>query len=101
MEDGTFFSVPFLVSYITNTSTSSALGSLSFGALRKAQRTLDRTHVDSDSDAGEESDTSHSTEDQRPSDDPPHEKRERGGGLLRAKEIKKGAAIAAHKTKHA
>jgi len=103
MEDGTFCSVAFLVSHFTNTSTfSSALGSLSFGALRKAQRTLDRTHVDSDSDAGEESDTSHSTEDQRPSDDSSDEKkRERGGGSLRAKEIKKRAAVAARKSKHA
>ncbi|KAI0304684.1 hypothetical protein BC826DRAFT_1100487 [Russula brevipes] len=75
---------------------------LSFGALRKAQRTLDRTHFDSDSDAGEESDTSHSTEDQRPSDDSSDEnKRERGGGSLRAKEIKKRAAVAARTSKHA
>jgi len=39
----------------------SALSSLSFGALRKAQRTLDRTRDDSD--AGSDSDGSYSTED--------------------------------------
>ena len=51
------------ISHVIRTDTThfSALSSLSFGALRKAQRTLDRTRDDSD--AGSDGHGSYSTED--------------------------------------
>ncbi|KAI0257354.1 hypothetical protein BJV78DRAFT_29417 [Lactifluus subvellereus] len=73
-----------------------ALSSLSFGALRKAQRTLDRTHGASDS--GEESDGSYSNEGQSSDGASEDSKRE---GHLRVKDPKKGTAIAARKNKNA
>ncbi|KAF8506908.1 hypothetical protein F5888DRAFT_1798131 [Russula emetica] len=69
-----------------------AINELSFGALRKAQRTLDRTHIDSDD--GEESDESNSTEGQRL-----EESKEKVDSV--AKGSKRVAAITARKIKHA
>jgi hypothetical protein len=82
---------------ISNTVCSLAINELSFGALRKAQRTLDRTHNDSDD--GEESDESDSTEGQRLDDDPDEESKEKVDSL--AKGSKRVAATTARKNKHA
>lgn len=73
-----------------------ALNEASFGALRKAQRILDRTHVDSDSDDGEGSAGSYSTEDH---DSPDEESKQEDE--LRVKRPKSDAAIAARKGKNA
>jgi len=70
-----------------------ALSSLSFGALRKAQRTLDRTHEAS------ESDDSSSSEDQRSDDSSDKESRNDDGA--REKEPRRGTAITARKSKNA
>jgi hypothetical protein len=96
MDDGShqLFS---LFSRIPNTGCSLAMNELSFGALRKAQRTLDRTHNDSDD--GEESDESDSTEGQQL--DEGSDKDRKGKVDSAAKGSKRAAAIAARKTKHA
>jgi len=75
-----------------------ALTSLSFGALRKAQRTLDLTRGDSDA-GGSESDGSYSTEDQRSDDSSDGESKPEGES--RAKEPKGVTPIAARKSKNA
>jgi hypothetical protein len=78
---------------------SSAISSLSFGALRKAQRTLDRTHGDSD--VGSESDGSYSTEDQRLDDSSDGESTHEDESRM-AKESKRVTAVATgRKSKHA
>jgi hypothetical protein len=66
--------------------------SLSFGALRKAQRTLNRIHGESDS--GEETDASYSN----PSSSDEESKRKDDS---RAKDPKRGVAIAARRSKNA
>lgn len=73
------------------------MNELSFGALRKAQRTLDRTHHDSDDD--EESDESNSTEGQRLDDDLNEESKEKVNSVLKGS--KRVAATTARKNKHA
>jgi hypothetical protein len=82
---------------ISNTGYLLAINELSFGALRKAQRTLDRTHIDSDD--GEESDESDSTEGQRLNDDSDEQSRAKVDSA--AKGSKRDAATAARKNKHA
>ena len=97
MDDGSlqhFF--PFI--HISNTEYSLAINELPFGALRKAQRTLDRTHIDSDD--GEESDESDSTEGQRLDDDSHEESKEKNVDSV-AKRSKRDAATTARKNKHA
>jgi ribosomal RNA-processing protein 36 len=74
-----------------------ALNESSFGALRKAQRILDRTHVDSDDE--EESDGSSSTEGQQLDDTTDEESKPEDE--VRVKGPKKAATIAARKSKHA
>jgi hypothetical protein len=83
---------------ISNTEYSPAINELPFGALRKAQRTLDRTHIDSDD--GEESDVSDSTEGQR-SDDESHEESKEKKVDSVAKRSKRDATATARKNKHA
>lgn len=83
---------------ISNTGYSLAINELPFGALRKAQRTLDRTHIDSDD--GEESDVSDSTEGQRLDDDSDKESKEKKVDSA-AKGSKRDAASTARKNKHA
>jgi hypothetical protein len=73
----------------------SALSSLSFGALRKAQRTLDRTRGDSD--AG--SDGSYSTEDQDDSSDEESKQEDESGVTKHPKRVT--ALATGHKSKHA
>ena len=82
---------------ISNIGCSPAINKLSFGALRKAQRTLDRTHNDSDD--GEESDESDSTEGQQIDDDSDRESKEKDDSV--AKGSKRAAATTARKNKHA
>lgn len=81
---------------ISNTGYSLVINELSFGALRKAQRTLDRTHNDSDD--GEDSDESDSTEGQRLDDDSEQESKEKSDSV--AKRSKRVTATA-RKNKHA
>ncbi|KAI0004132.1 hypothetical protein BJV74DRAFT_427135 [Russula compacta] len=71
--------------------------SLSFGALRKARRTLDRIHADLD--VGEESDESYSTEEQKSDDS--HDEERKQKDEFRVKEPEKDAAIAGRKSKNA
>jgi hypothetical protein len=96
MDDGSLQHFSPLIR-ISNTGYSLAINELSFGALRKAQRTLDRTHIDSDD--GEESDESNSTEGQRLDDDSDEESKEKVDSV--AKGSKRVAATTARKTKHA
>ena len=96
MQNGTF--VRSLSRVIrTDTRHLSALSSLSFGALRKAQRTLDRTHGDSD--AG--SNGSYSTEDQRLDESSDGESKREDDSRV-TKEPKRVTAVATgRKSKHA
>ena len=87
----------FLLSYVYLTLGSLAINELSFGALRKAQRTLDRTHIDSDD--GEESDESESTEGQRLDSHPNEGSKEKVHKV--EKGSKRGAATSARTNKHA
>ena len=87
----------FLNTIRTNVYILPALSSLPFGALRKAQRTLDRTNDASDS--GEESDGSYSNEGQ--SSDGASDEGSKREDDLRVKDLKKRTAIAARKSKNA
>ena len=87
----------YLLILISNAGYSLAINELSFGALRKAQRTLDRTHIDSDD--GEESYESDSTEGQQLGDNSDEESKERVDSI--AKGSKRDAATTARKNKHA
>ena len=73
------------------------LNESSFGALRKAQRILDRTHEDPDDE--DESDGSSSTEGQQSDDSTDEEGKPEDE--VRVKGPKRVAAIAARKSKHA
>jgi hypothetical protein len=73
-----------------------AINELPFGALRKAQRTLDRTYNDSDDE--EESDESDSTEGQRLDDEPDEESK---GKVSAAKVSKRVSTTTARRSKHA
>jgi hypothetical protein len=95
MDDGSLQHLSPLIR-ISNTGYLLAINELSFGALRKAQHTLDRTHTDSDD--GEESDE-YSTEGQRLDDDSDEQSKAKVGSA--AKGSKRGAATAARKNKHA
>jgi len=97
MDDGSLQHFSLLIR-ISNTGYSLAINDLPFGALRKAQRTLDRTQIDSDD--GEESDESDSTEGQRLDDDSDKESKEKKADSV-AKVSKRDAATTARKNKHA
>jgi hypothetical protein len=86
-----------LLIHISNTGYSPAINELSFGALRKAQRTLDRTHVQSDD--GVESDGSDSTGNQRLDDSSDEESKEEVESGVKGS--KRDAASTARKNKHA
>lgn len=96
MDDGLLqhFSLPKIIS---NAGYSPVINELSFGALRKAQRTLDRTHIDSDD--GEESYGSDSTEGQQLGDDSDEERKEKV--KIVAKVSKRDAITSARRNKHA
>jgi hypothetical protein len=98
MQHGTF-APSFSCLTRTDIRNLSALSSLSFGALRKAQRTLDRTQGDSD--AGSDSDGSYSTEDQRLDDSSGGENKQED--KLPMKKVPKNATTVAtgRKSKHA
>jgi hypothetical protein len=98
MDDGSLQHLSPLIR-ISDTGYSLAINELPFGALRKAQRTLDRTHIDSDDD-GDESDVSDSTEGQRSDDDSDEESKRRKVDSV-AKRSKRDAASTARKNKHA
>ncbi len=87
---------PLIHMYLT-LDTSPAINELPFGALRKAQRTLDRTHVDSDD--GDDSNRSYSTEGQQLDDNSDEESREEVEPGIKAS--KRDAATTARKSKHA
>ena len=97
MDDGSLQHFSPLIR-MSNTGNSLAINELPFGALRKAQRTLDRTHIDSD--GGEESDESDSTEGQRLDNDPDKERKEKKLDSI-AKGSKRDTATTARKNKHA
>ena len=96
MDDGSLQRFSLLI-HISNAGYSPAINELSFGALRKAQRTLDRTHIDSDD--GEESYESDSTEGQQLGDNSDEKSKERFDSV--AKGSKRDAATTARKNKHA
>jgi len=95
MDDGSVqhFSPLIRISY---TEFLLAMNELSFGALRKAQRTFDRTHIDSDDG---ESDQSDSSEGQRLDVHSGEESKEKLSSV--SKRSKRNAAAAARKNKHA
>ena len=96
MDDGSLqhFFPPLI--RISNTRYSLAINELPFGALRKAQRTLDRTHIDS----GEESDESDSTEGQQSDYEPDEESKGKFNSVTKVSK-RVSATTAARKNKHA